>query len=232
MSSALEAPNARRFIRELLKQTRGEKVTSLDLIRSHASCSTELSERFVTELGLSIGNGEVRLSREARLDLAMEEASRGFLYEASRFLEWMDFERFAERCLQELGFDTERNVRFKGSSRRWQVDVVGLKSSLLVCIDCKHWAPPMSPSRFRVPEMHQSEATKLFAERVARERQCKINALPIILTLFELHFSQPVGAVIVDIQRLPGMLRDLTPYTPSMPFLNFSPEDGRKPYQA
>jgi len=232
LQSLIDLPSARRFVRELLKQTRGEKTASLSLISTYASCSFELSQKFASDLGIQITNGEVRLPRESRLEVARAEASRGFALEASRFLEWKDFERLAESCLEEMSFETQRDVRLKMDGRRWQIDVIGVKGELLVCMDCKHWAPPMSPSRFKNPEAHQAEATRLYAEKLAKEKNSQVTSLPIILTLFEMPQEFSEGAVIVDVQKFPSMLRDLTPYTPNMPFHIVGPEDGGKPYQA
>ena len=189
----------------------------------------ELSQKFASELGIEITNGEVRLNRESRLEIAMVEASRGFPLEASRFLEWKDFERFAESCLEEMSFETQRDVRLKMDGRRWQIDVIGVKGELLVCMDCKHWAPPMSPSRFKNPEAHQAEATRLYAEKLAKEKNSKVTSLPMILTIFEVREKLSERAVIVDVQKLPSMLRDLTPYTPNMPFHIAGRGDGENP---
>ena len=220
---------ARRFVREVLKHTRAERAASLDLVSTYASCSKELSNKLAAELGIPVKDDIIQLSRESRLDLAMVEASRGFLHDASRFLEWRDFERFAEHCLRGMGFQTTRDVRLNGEGKRWQIDVTGIKDHLLVCLDCKHWAPPMSPSRFKGPELHQSIATRLVAQKLARETYSEITSLPVILTLFEpqQHFSE--RAVIVEIQKLPSMLRDLTPYTQDLPFIIVTPEPAENP---
>ena len=231
MQPLIDLPSARRFVRELLKQTRGEKSASLGLISTYASCSIELSQKFASELGIQIIDREVQLTRESRLEVARAEASRGFPLEASRFLEWRDFERLAESCLEEMSFETQRDVRLKMDGRRWQIDVIGVKGELLVCMDCKHWAPPMSPSRFKNPEAHQAEATRLYAEKLAKEKNSQVTSLPMVLTLFEVPQKFSERAVIVDVQKLPSMLRDLTPYTPDMPFHIVGP-DGGKPYQA
>src|SRR6266705_5561000 len=101
MQSSLESNSARRFVLHLLKSTRKKSNVSLDLISTYASCSRELSAKLVAELGIPVIDGSLQLSRNLRLDLAMAEANRGFLHEASRYLEWQDFERFAERCLSQ-----------------------------------------------------------------------------------------------------------------------------------
>jgi hypothetical protein len=232
LQSLIDLPSARRFVRELLKQTIGEKTASIDLISTYASCSPELSQKFASELGIQITNGEIRLPRESRLEIASAEASRGFPLEASRFLEWRDFERFAESCLEEMSFETKRDVRFKMDDRRWQIDVIGVKGELLVCVDCKHWAPPMSPSRFKNPEAHQVAATRLYAAKLAKEQNSRVTSLPVILTIFEAHQKLSEKTVIIDVQKLASMLRDLTPYTPNMPFHIIDPDDRGKPYQA
>ncbi len=224
-----DAPTTRRFVRELLRFTLGERVASLDQISTYSSCSIALARRLASELGLQVLDGTVQLPRELRLDIAMSEANRGFLHDPSRFLEWRDFERFAERCLSYSGFETRRDVRVKGAGRSWQIDVIGAKDQLLLCLDCKHWAPPMPPSRLKVPENHQCAATRLYACKLARERNSEITSLPVILTLFEPHQNFSERAVMVEIQRLPSLLQGLTPYTPDLPFVIVNAESGEKP---
>jgi restriction endonuclease len=224
-----DIPAARRFVKELLRNTLGEKAASLDLLSTYASCSKELSEKFASDLGIPINDGNIKLSRESRLDLAISEANRGFLHDASKFLEWRDFERFAERCLSEMGFETDRDVRIKAEGRGWQIDVTGIKDQMLICLDCKHWASPMSPSRFKGPEDHQSTATRIYAQKLAKERGSVITSLPLILTLFEPHQNFSERTVIVEVQRLPSLLQDLTPYTPGLPFVIVDPESGENP---
>ena len=229
MRALAEDPAARRFIRELLKYTRQEPGAPLDLISTYASCSKEFSAKLVKELGIPLRDGVALMSRESRLDLAMSEANRGFLHDASRFLEWQDFERFAERCLIELGFKTYKNARVKGEGRSWQLDVVGVKERLVICLDCKHWAPPMAISRFKNPELHQSRATELFASKLANERHLTITSLPVILTLFEPPRRILGNTVLVSVQMLPSMLRELTPYTPGLPFAIVTCESAENP---
>src|SRR5262245_60043006 len=101
------------------------KSIPLSLIGTYTSCSTEFLQKLVSELDIPILDGIITLSGKSRLDLAMSEARRGYLQDASRFLEWQDFERFAESCLDNLGFQTRRDVRMKAGGRNWQIDVVG-----------------------------------------------------------------------------------------------------------
>ena len=229
MQPSIDLPAARRFVNELLKQTQGDKPASIQTISAHASCSTELSEMLASELALEVRDGTVKLSSEQRLDIAMSEARRGFLQDASRFLEWRDFERFAERCLEEMGFQSSRDIRMTAEGRRWQIDVIGLKDSLLVCLDCKHWAPPLSPSRFKDPEAHQAAATRLYATKLARENSSVITSLPVILTLYEPQQNISDKSVIIEVQKLPSMLRDLTPFDPGVPFIVVNPQTGENP---
>ncbi len=215
---------------ELLKSTRTSSSVSLELVGIHAACSKAFCDNLVSELRIPAKSGWLSLPLGARLDLAMEEAKRGFLLEASRFLDWQDFERFAERCLGELSYETVKNVRVKGEGRSWQIDVIGMKEQIVLCLDCKHWAPPLLPSRFKNAETHQSKATRLFAAKLAEERGHSITSLPMILTLFEPPQQVAGGVLIVSVQKLPSLLNELTPFSPNLPFID-SEVSSRKPYQ-
>lgn len=218
MESLLDSFPARRFVLELLKQTGSGKTASLQAVAAHARCSSDFAFDLLTRLNIGQEDGRVSLSTGRRLDLAMGTARPGSL-EAGRYLSWQEFERFAEECLGELGYETMGNVRLVAEDRRWQIDLVGIKSPLVLCFDCKQWRGHSSPSRFRRAGERQVKATRIIASRVGRERKQSIFGLPIILTLFEPPGSPVDDVVVLSIQKLPGLLRDLTQYSDRLPFV-------------
>src|SRR5207244_12424496 len=94
-----------------------------------------------------------------RVQVAMEVARQGKSNDVTRELSWQEFEKFAEECLREAGFQTEKNVRVKGGGRAWQIDVVGFRGDLVLTIDCRQWNPPGFLSKFRLAAEHQRTAT-------------------------------------------------------------------------
>ncbi len=219
MQSILESIPARRLVLELLKQTGSSNTASLEVVAAHARCSSDFAVDVFTRLDIHQENGRVSLSSGRRLVLAMGTARTGSVVEAGRYLAWQEFEKFAEQCLDEMGYETMRDLRVKGDGRNWQIDLVGMKSALVLCFDCKHWSAHSSPSRFRTAEEHQVKATGIVVRKISREARKAIHGLPIILTLFDPPTSLSKDVVVLSVQRLPGLLAELTPYSADLPFI-------------
>src|SRR5713101_6720123 len=147
-----------RVLLTTLKLTADARTLDFDRIALEAG-TTERLVRMTLSDALGLNGQDVRLSAELRIRLAMEIARVGQLGSAARDLTWQEFERFAEDCLGEAGFEAERNVRVKGEGRAWQIDVVGFRGELVLAIDCKHWNTPSYPARFKLAASHQRRAT-------------------------------------------------------------------------
>jgi Restriction endonuclease len=147
------------------------------------------------------------------------------LRDAARVLTWQEFEKFAEECLIEAGFQTEKNVRVKGDGRAWQIDVVGFRGDLVLAIDCKSWNTPGYLSRFKLAAEHQRTATlhllaMLLEKTIQGDKERRI--LPVILTLSEPPARLSQGVVLVSVEKLPSFLTGVTPYDKNLPFLSSS----------
>jgi restriction endonuclease len=184
--------------------------------------STERLARTTLYGVLGLSGQHVNLSPERRLRLAMEIARMGQLGPAVRSLTWQEFEKFAENCLQEAGFEAERNVRVKGEGRAWQIDVIGFRGNLVLVIDCKHWNTPTYLSKFKHAASHQRHAALHFltslgekSNEATRGRQ----ALAVILMLREPPAQLSGDAVLVSVEKLPSFLNGVTPYDEGLPFI-------------
>ena len=76
---------------------------------------------------------------EVAIYLALELGSTA--EEIARALSWRGFEKLVGRILEENDFRVLFNVRTKS---RKEIDVVGVKGSYGISIDCKHWSRPLS----------------------------------------------------------------------------------------
>src|SRR3972149_8268483 len=54
-------------------------------------------------------------------------------------LSWAEFEGVAVQAFEANGFRVIRNFHFKSLDKRWEIDVIGLRKPLILCVDCKHW---------------------------------------------------------------------------------------------
>ena len=184
--------------------------------------STERLARTTLSAALGLSGEHVNLSPERRLRLAMEIARMGQLGSAARSLTWQEFEKFAESCLEEAGFEAERNVRVKGEGRAWQIDVIGLRSNLILAIDCKRWNTPAYLSKIKRAASHQRRAVLHFLTSLHHkpsEGTKRWQALAVILTLGEPPTQLSGDAVFVSVEKLPSFLNGVTPYDENLPFI-------------
>ena len=193
---------------------------------AEVAVGSKTTESFVrktlTDAWVEHDSNWISLSPESRIRLALDIARAGRLRDSARTLTWQEFEKFAEECLKEAGFQTEKNVRVQGGDRAWQIDVVGIRGDLVLTIDCKHWNTPGYLARFRLAAEHQRTATRHLLARPAekmiqvdKERQ----ALPVILTLSEPRGQFCEGVVLVSVEKLPSFLSDVAPYDENLPFM-------------
>ena len=209
-----------RILLETLRLTRHHRLTWTHEIATSARVDKSVAERLLAQtLGKELP-GEVRLSLQERVRIATIAAGSNDLAQTARTLDWREFEVFAEECLQRAGFDTERNVRLNDGTKRWEIDIVAKKISMMLCIDCKHWAHS-SPQRLRNALEHQRKAATSL--NLVRERRLDYTpswTLPIVLTLFDnqLMSERDVG-LFVSVVRFQDFLEHLSHYDSSLPFI-------------
>ncbi len=221
-------PTSNVTIRVLIETLRLSKDRNRVQIADIASCAktTEsFARKALANARIEHDGSWISLSPGFRIRLALDIARAGRLRDSARALTWQEFERFAEECLEEAGFQTEKNVRVQGDGRAWQIDVVGVRGDLVVTVDCKHWNTPGYFSRFRLAAEHQRTATlHLLASPVAKMVQGnkEWQALPVILTLSEPRGQLSEGVVLVSVEKLPSFLSGVTPYDENLPLISSS----------
>jgi len=97
--------------------------------------------------------------------------------EASRDVDWRDFEGLVAEILELKNFEVIRNFRMKKPTM--EIDVVGTHLGTAVLIDCKHWK-----------RMSNSALEKIVLKQIARVKHYvatanEIMAVPVIVTLYE-----------------------------------------------
>ena len=205
---------------ETLLQTRDDKTAwTYQIASGSRSTRSAVLETLSRILGKEIAD-DIRVTHKDRLQLAIIAARASGLSEASKVLDWQEFEMFAEECLCQSNFKTERNLRLKDGKKRWEIDVVARKGTLLLCFDCKHWSHS-SPQRLRDALVHQKKATTslISIKRQQLMESMDFWALPVVLTLFGADEGLKEDGVIVSVDRLQDLLQHLTPYDPEIPFI-------------
>jgi Holliday junction resolvase-like predicted endonuclease len=114
---------------------------------------------------LNLSSKSVEMQTQGRLKLAVKALQLGAdITQVSEALCWQEFEEMATIALAGNGFTVAKNVRFKHGDRRFEIDAVGCKKPLVVCIDCKHWQKAMAPSTIKTVVEAQSKRTQALAE--------------------------------------------------------------------
>jgi Holliday junction resolvase-like predicted endonuclease len=159
----------------------------------------------------------VEIDSDGRLKIAVKAASLGADIERiSAFFSWQEFEEIAALALERNGYITIKNLRFKHSGRKWEIDVVGCRKPLVLCIDCKHWSRSLKPSALRRIVEAQTNRTRALANTLpsaALKIECtkwnKAKFVPAILSLIPSSFKFYNNVPVVPILQLQDFLIEL-----------------------
>ena len=115
---------------------------------------------------------------ENKLKTALSDIKSGVpIEEASRDVDWKDFEGLVAEVLESKNFEVVRNFRMKKPTM--EIDVVGIRLDTAVLIDCKHWKR-MSNSALEGIVQKQVERVKHYVSITD-----EIMAAPVIVTLYQ-----------------------------------------------
>jgi Holliday junction resolvase-like predicted endonuclease len=193
--------------------------------RVASDITLELLEKLQNEDLVYLNRGSVEVDSNNRLRLAVRAVSLGADVErVSGLLCWQEFEEIAAMALRNNQFVVSKNIRFKHEGRRWEMDVVGCKKPIVVCIDCKHYhhgMPPSAMARIAEAQVARTKALAASLPNVAIKMECvtwdKAKFAPAILSLLSsnVRFYKEVPFVPVMqlqdfISQLPAYLGELT----------------------
>ena len=115
---------------------------------------------------------------ENKLKSALSDIKSGVpIEEASRDVDWKDFEGLVAEVLESKNFEVVRNFRMKKPTM--EIDVVGIRLDTAVLIDCKHWKR-MSNSALEKIVLKQIERVKHYVTSTNENM-----AAPVIVTLYQ-----------------------------------------------
>ncbi len=152
----------------------------------------DLSERVQAEaerLGCSPDNVALRGLVACRLGLPVESVSA--------HMDWRSFEGFCGSILAASGFETRENLVL--TKPRMQVDVVAIDHSVVLSIDCKHWAASGGSSALAVAAVKQIERSRRLRSILRIGERPIITAL---VTMTEQPFRFVEGAAVVPVHTL------------------------------
>jgi Holliday junction resolvase-like predicted endonuclease len=219
----------------LLKLTKDGPVLTKSVnqeARIASDIARKLLENLQNEGLLYLKDDSVEVNNDNRLRLAVKAVSIGADVEhVSILLRWQEFEDIAAVALERNGYVTAKNVRFKHGGRRWEIDVVGCRKPIVLCVDCKRWQRGVKPSALgKIVEAQMERACALAdtlpspALKVACVKWNKAKFVPVILSLVPSRFKFYDGVPVVPVLQLQDFLVQLPAYMESVKY--FTKEFG------
>jgi Holliday junction resolvase-like predicted endonuclease len=215
----------------VLELTRDGSIAQ-ETINKHARIPMQVASKLLQMMHndhlIYLHDNFVEASDIQRLEMAVRALRSGAdLERVSDLLQWKEFEGMAAFALENNGYLVQRNVRFKHGGRRWEIDVVGLRKPLVVCMDCKHWHHRLC----------ESTTKKIVNEQIARVHALAISLpnpairivpatsdtykfLPVVLSLIVDESKFFEGVPIVPILQLQDFLNHLPTCTDSLFCIN------------
>jgi Holliday junction resolvase-like predicted endonuclease len=180
----------------------------------------KLLEKLQNEGLIYLKDDFVELTSDSRLRLAVKATSLGADVEyVSSLLRWQEFEDIAAVALERNGYVTTKNVRFKHGGRRWEIDVVGCRKPLVLCVDCKRWQRGVAPSALGKIVEAQVTRTQALTDTLPSptlKLECvkwqKAKFVPVILSLVPSSFKFYAGVPVVPVLQLQDFLVHLPAY--------------------
>jgi Holliday junction resolvase-like predicted endonuclease len=195
----------------LLKLTKEGPVLTKDVnIDAHLPTNTcnNLLQKMQSENLIYLKGDTIEVDSENRIKLAIKAATQGAdIQNISDMLRWQEFEEISAEVLKTYGYTISKNVRFKHGTRRYEIDVVGCRKPLVVCIDCKRWQHAIGASALRKIVEEQAKRTESLADTLPNAKlnlECtrweKAKFIPAVLSLmpgsYKFYYQVPIVPVL------------------------------------
>jgi Holliday junction resolvase-like predicted endonuclease len=185
-----------------------------------SSFASKLLKRMESEQLIDIENGKIVADSQSRVKIAVKALCLGADVErVSDLLKWQEFEEIAVIALERNGYIVSKNVHFKHENHRFEIDVVGCKKPLVLCIDCKHWHHGMSLSALTKIVDAQVKRTTAFANslpNIKNESECvrwkHANFTPAVLSLIHGQLKFCDNTPIIPVLQLQDFINQLPAY--------------------
>lgn len=219
----------RNLVISLLKLTK-EGTVLIESVNKEAripsTVTLKLLDKLQNENIIYLKTNSIGVDSNSRLKLAVKAASLGADIEhISDLLCWQEFEEIAALALKNNGYVVKNNVRFKHEGKRWEIDVVGCKKPLVICIDCKHWQRAISPSALHKIVDLQTQRTLALADslpnialKLEGAKWEKAKFIPAVLSLIPSAYKFYQKVPVVPVLQLQDFISQLPAYTESLKF--------------
>lgn len=148
-------------------------------------------KKFNLEGLISLSKNSLEINNYSRIILSIKAIELGADIEyATSLLCWQEFEGIAAIALEQNNFSVKKNIRFTYAKKRNEIDLVGLKKPIVLCIDCKHWHREIKPSSLKNIVTNQINRTKSLMDSLPNTKtkiECtnweNVTFVPAILSL-------------------------------------------------
>ena len=127
--------------------------------------------------------------------------------EVSRLLSWREFEKLAAALLRVGGFVVKENLTL--TRPRAQIDAVAFGTSMILCVDCKHYRREPGPASLQKFATAQLRRSALLRKKTQDPRPIA----SVILSVSEPEGSFVEGVAVVPVRTLRSFLTSLDSYT-------------------
>jgi hypothetical protein len=177
----------------------------LDLLQKTLPSSSAMQE------SLSAARLELGLGEEGTLSPACVAYTllkqRTQPEEISRLLSWREFEQLAAALLRVGGFVVKENLTL--TKPRAQIDAVAFGTSMILCVDCKHYRREPGPASLQKFATAQLRRSGFFRKKTDDPRPIA----SVILSVSEPEGSFVNGVAVVPVRTLRSFLTSLDSYT-------------------
>ncbi len=213
----------RKLLISLLKLTKDEHVLT-KCVNQEARVASDIAAKLFKKLQneglITLKNDFIEVAADNRLRLAVKAISLGADVEhVSNLLRWQEFEDIAAIALEKNGYVTAKNVRFKHNGRRSEIDVIGCRKPLVLCVDCKRWQRGLTPSALGKIVKAQVTRARALADTLPNPSlkfECVkwsgAKFVPVILSLVPCSFKFYDDVPVVPVLQLQDFLVQLPAY--------------------
>lgn len=210
----------RDIVLRLLKMTQAGPVSRSDVAKAMNLPTETVDEalRLYSQTGLfDEYDGVIEASPPQRIRIAMTALTLGVDFERiCSLLSWKEFEGMTAQAFEANGFRVIRNFHFKNLSKRWEIDVLGMKQPMILCADCKHWKRGWRNAASANAAQSQVERTAALSEVLPQysrilgiESWTQTRLVPMVLSLVQGPSKFHNGAPVVPVLQIQDFINEI-----------------------
>lgn len=154
-------------------------------------------------------DGKLKVQVSDKIKIAMLAAQFvKDIKKVSQILDWKDFESFVSEIAEQNGYSIRSNVNL--TKPRVQIDLIAIKGSLAIAVDCKHWGKSAGDSSLaEIAEKQIRRARILLRSKKEAETWRVKVILPAIVTLLPNLSREAVKIPVVPVSEINSFLANV-----------------------